>query len=78
MSTTYAVPDEKHKGDFWVIGRTSDFTLDAQILLPYLANDTPIIAIDNDTDIKTLQELKEYYKTFQHATKKGVNNVINR
>jgi len=75
MSTHYAIFNreieiEKHGhaiwdedvDDFLIIGRSHDFTLDGEIIQKYLRDETPVYAIDNDSHIRTIKDLREYYE----------------
>ena len=74
MSTTYAIFDkeiERYPGGmakfedgekYYIIGKTHDFTTDGEIIQKHLKDDTPVYAIDNDTKIRTIKDLREYYK----------------
>lgn len=75
MSSTYVIPNlEKTKNkpieeweeslDYFVVAFSTSFYHDAEILLPYLSDDTPIVCIDNESSIKNLKELKEYFKDY--------------
>lgn len=75
MSSTYVIPnktalnkstDEWDRDiDYIVIGLTADFTCKGNMIVDYLHDDTPIVCIDNGTDVTNLKELKEYYKNFR-------------
>ena len=45
------------------IGRTHDFIQEIKPLLTHIPDNTLIFALDNDTDIKTLGQLRKYYET---------------
>lgn len=47
--------------DYMEIGSTRSFKEGLGALISNLPDDTPVFATDNDTDIKTLGELKQYY-----------------
>ncbi len=71
MSSEYVIPrkesinkpiSEWEEGiDFISIGRTWSFHPQFQIIMEYVKDETPIICIDNGTDITNVKELKEYY-----------------
>lgn len=77
MSTTYAIFKKglavrsfdgcadteclESGSDYVEIGNTRSFKDGLGALISNLPNDTPVFATDNDTDIKTLGELKQYY-----------------
>ena len=75
MSSIYVIPNKTSLNkpikewdsdlDYTVIGYTSDFSYRGSMLVDYLHDDTPIVCIDNGTDITNLKELKEYYKNFR-------------
>jgi len=74
MSTTYAIFKNKipvnntgnilaeyDSMDYIIIGRTHGLTIEGTILAKHLKSNTPVYALDNDTDIKTLKQLINYY-----------------
>ena len=74
MSTTYAILrteiniNDFDDGDYFIIGKTHGFTCDGEIIQKFLKDDTPIVALDNDTNIKNIKDLREYYgrKVYQY------------
>lgn len=57
-------PDGLEEGEDYVeIGATACFRSYIGALLDYLPDDTPVYALDNGTQIKTLGELRKYYET---------------
>ncbi len=78
MSTTYGISIKElelnnngeiiskydEDNDIFIIGNTSCFTKDGAIVSKYLPDNTPIYALDNGTDLRTLIELKNYYENY--------------
>ena len=74
MSTKYAIFDreverEEHGhaifdedyDNFIVIGYTHGFTAEGEVIQKHLKDDTPVYAINNDTEVRTIQDLRKYY-----------------
>ena len=74
MSTTYAIFNKEMETDeygniledysnedYVIIGLTHGFTTDGEIIANHLKDDTPVYATDNETKVKTIKDLKEYY-----------------
>jgi len=77
MSTTYGIFKEKHNrttggqaiygdDDCFIIGRLSWFTIAGEIVAANLSDDTLVYALDNDSTIRTLKDLKKYYESFNY------------
>lgn len=57
-------PDGLEEGeDYVIVGWTNHADGNVKVLLDYLPLDTPVYALDNGTDIRTLGDLKKYYET---------------
>ena len=76
MSTIYAIFDkeierEEHgkaifdeSDNYFIIGRTHTWSsYGSEIIQQHLKDDTPVYALDNDSKIRTIKDLREYYKT---------------
>lgn len=61
MSTTYAIPAPEIEDGFVIIGHTSNFEYQMRGIQKHFKDDTPIVAIDNDTKITNIKELREHY-----------------
>lgn len=76
MSTTYVIfneeiersedgsaifIDDDYGSDYFIIGKSHGFTFEGEIIQKYLKDDTPVYAIDNDSKIKTIKDLRKYY-----------------
>lgn len=47
--------------DYLEIGRTRSFLPGLETVISFLSDETPVYAIDNDTDIATLGALRRHY-----------------
>lgn len=59
MSTTFAIPNGDE--EVLIIGHTSDFDYRYKNIQKYFKDNTPVIAIDNDTTVTNMKELRKYY-----------------
>ncbi len=59
MSTTYAIPNGDE--EVLIIGHTLDFDYQYKDIQKYFKDDTPIVAVDNDTTVTSIKELREHY-----------------
>jgi len=73
MSTKYAIFEneverEEHghaifneEDEFVIIGNSHGFTRDGKIIQKYLRDTSKVYAIDNDTKVRTIKDLRKYY-----------------
>jgi len=57
-----AIYDEEYE-DYFIIGRSHGFTNDGEIIQKHLKDNTPVYAIDNDSKIRTIKDLRKYYNS---------------
>ena len=67
MSTQYAIINKENSDEnyesYLIIGNTYWFTQEGFIIQQYLSDDTKIISIGNNSDLKTIKDLREYYES---------------
>ena len=56
------IEKDDYGADYFIIGKTHGFTFEGEIIQKHLKDDTPVYALDNDSKIRTIKDLREYYK----------------
>ena len=67
MSTQYAIINKKQPDDIFyekyvIIGSSHEFTQKGYIIQQHLPDNTEIIGVGNETSLKTIKDLREYYE----------------